>query len=59
MRSNCSESCSIIWQSGSARETQKLVFQGVLSSGGAAERLRGGAISVWAPKGSLAGVADL
>jgi hypothetical protein len=35
------------------------VFRGVLSVGGGAERLRGGAIGVWAPKGSLAGVADL
>jgi hypothetical protein len=59
MRSNCSESCSIIWRSGSARETPKLVFRGVLSVGGGAECLRGGAIGVWAPKGSSAGVTDL
>jgi hypothetical protein len=59
MRSNRSESCSIIWRSVSAREMPKLVFRGVLSVGGGAERLRGGAISVWAPKGSSAGVADL
>jgi hypothetical protein len=59
MRSNCSESCSIIWQSGSARETRKLVFRVVLSAGGGAGHLRGAAIGVWAPKGSSAGVADL
>jgi hypothetical protein len=59
MRSNRSESCSIIWRSGSARETPKLVFRGVFSAGGGAESLRGGAIGVWAPKGSSAGVADL
>jgi hypothetical protein len=60
MRSNCSESCSIIWRSGSARETPKLVFRAVLSAGGGAERLRGGgAIGTWAPKGMLAGIAGL
>jgi hypothetical protein len=59
MRSNRSESCSIIWRSVSAREMSKLVFRGVLSAGGGAERLRGGAIGVWAPKGSSAGVVDL
>jgi hypothetical protein len=60
MRSNCSESCSIIWWSGSARETPKLVFRGVLSAGGGAERLRGGGASgVWAPKGMSAGIAWL
>jgi hypothetical protein len=35
------------------------VFRGVLSAGGGAQRLHGGAIGIWAPKGSLAGVADL
>jgi hypothetical protein len=60
MRSNCSESCSIIWQSGSTRETPKLVFCGLLSAGGGAERLHGGgAIGVWAPKGMSAGIAGL
>jgi hypothetical protein len=59
MRSNRSESCSIIWRSGSARETPKLVFRGVLSAGGGVEGLRGGAIGVWPPKGSSAGVANL
>jgi hypothetical protein len=60
MRSNCSESCSIIWRSGSAREMPKLVFRGLLSAGGRAERLRdGGAIGVWAPKGTSVGVAEL
>jgi hypothetical protein len=34
------------------------VFRGVLSAGGGAECLRGGATGVWAPKGSSAGVAD-
>jgi hypothetical protein len=59
MHSNCRETCSILWWSGSAREMPKLVFRGVLLVGGGAERLRGGAISVWATKGSSAGVADL
>jgi hypothetical protein len=60
MHSNCSESCSIIWRSGSTRETPKLVFHGVLSAGGGAERLRGrGAIGVRAPKGMSAGIAGL
>jgi hypothetical protein len=60
MRSNCSESCSIIWRSGSARETPKLLFRGLLSAGGGAERLRGGgAIGVWAPKSMSAGVVEL
>jgi hypothetical protein len=48
MHSNCTESCSIIWRSGSAREMPKLVFCGVLLARGGAERLHGGgAISVW------------
>jgi hypothetical protein len=60
MLSNCSESCSIISWSGSTRETPKLVFHGVLSAGGGAERLcGGGAIGVWAPKGMSAGIAGL
>jgi hypothetical protein len=59
MHSNWSESCSIIWRSGSAREMTKLVFRGLLSAGGGAEHLRGEAIGVWAPKGSSAGVTDL
>jgi hypothetical protein len=60
MHSNCSESCSIIWRSGSAREMPKLVFRGLLLAGGGAERLRdGGAISVWAPKGTSVEVAEL
>jgi hypothetical protein len=60
IRSNCSESCSIIWWSGSARETPKLVFRGLLSAGGGAERLLGGgAIGVWAPKGMSARIAGL
>jgi hypothetical protein len=59
MRSNRSESCSIISRSGYAREMPKLVLRGVLSAGGRPECLRGGgAIGVWAPKGSSAGVAD-
>jgi hypothetical protein len=37
----------------------KLVVRGVLSAGGGAEYLRSGAIGVWTPKGSLAGVADV
>jgi hypothetical protein len=60
MRSNRSESCSMIWRSGSARATPKLVVRGLLSVAGGAERLRGGgAIGVWAPKGSLARDAEL
>jgi hypothetical protein len=60
MRSNCSESCSIISRSGSARETPKLVFCGLLSAGGGAERLRDrGAMGVWAPKGTSVGIAAL
>jgi hypothetical protein len=60
MRSNCSESCSIIWRSGSARETPKLVFHGLLSAGGGAERLHdGGAIGVWVAKGTSVGVVEL
>jgi hypothetical protein len=59
MRSKRSESCSIIWRSGSGREMPTLVFRGVLSVGGGVERLRGGAIGVWAPKASSAGVPDL
>jgi hypothetical protein len=35
------------------------VSRGVLPAGGGAERLRGGVIGVWAPKGSSAGVMDL
>jgi hypothetical protein len=58
--SNCIERCSIIWQSGFARETPKLVFRGLLSAGGRAECLcDGGAIGVWAPKGISAGIAGL
>jgi hypothetical protein len=60
MHSNCSESCSIIWRSGSARETPTLVVRGLLSAGGEVERLRGGgAIGVWAPKGTSVGIAEL
>jgi hypothetical protein len=60
MCSNCSESCSMIWRSASAREMPKLVFHGALSAGGGAECLHGGgAISVWGPKGMLAGIAGL
>jgi hypothetical protein len=60
MHSNCSESCSIIWRSGSAREIPKLVFHGVLLARGGVERLHGrGAIGVWAPKGMSAGIAGL
>jgi hypothetical protein len=60
MRSNCSESCSIISRSGSTRETPKLVFRGLSSAGGGAEPLHnGGAISVWAPNGMSVGVAEL
>jgi hypothetical protein len=37
-----------------------LVFRGLISAGGGAERLRdGGAIGVWAPKGISAGIAGL
>jgi hypothetical protein len=58
--SNCSESCSIIWQSGSAREMPKLVFGGLLLAGGGAEYLCSwGAIGVWAPKGTSVGIAAL
>jgi hypothetical protein len=60
MHSNCSKSCSIIWRSGSAREIPKLVVHGLLSAGGGVEYLHsGGAISIWAPKGILAGIAGL
>jgi hypothetical protein len=60
MCSNCSESCSIIWQSGSAREIPKLVVYGLLSAGGGVEYLHGGgAISVWVPKGMSAGITGL
>jgi hypothetical protein len=38
----------------------KLVFRGLLSAGGGAERLHdGGAIGGWAPKGTSVGVAEL
>jgi hypothetical protein len=47
MHSNCIESCSIIWQSGSTRETSKLVFCGLLLAGGGAERLHDGEPSVF------------
>jgi hypothetical protein len=60
MRSNCSESCSIISRSGSTREMPKLVFHRLLSAGGGAECLHdGGAIGVWAPKGTSVGIAGL
>jgi hypothetical protein len=58
--SNCSKRYSIIWQSSSAREMPKLVFQGLLSAGGGAEYLCSrGAISVLVLKGSLVGVTEL
>jgi hypothetical protein len=60
MCSNGSESCSIIWRSGSAREMPKLVFRRVLSARGGAERLcGGGANGVWALKGMSAGIVGL
>jgi hypothetical protein len=59
MQSNCSESCSIIWQCGSAREMPKLVVHGLLSPRGGAEHLHSGAISIWAPKSMLAGIVGL
>jgi hypothetical protein len=59
IRSNYHESCSIIWQSGSAREMPKLVFRGLLSAGWGVEHLCGRAIGVWVPKGLSAGVTEL
>jgi hypothetical protein len=59
IHSNCSESCSIISQSGSTREMPKLVFRGLLLAGRVAEHLCGGAIGVCTPKGLLAGVVEL
>jgi hypothetical protein len=60
MCSNYIESCSIFWWSGSARETPKLLFCGLLLAAGGAEYFcNGGAIAVWAPKGMSAGIMGL
>jgi hypothetical protein len=59
MHSNCSESYSIIWLSGSAREMPKLVVRGLLLAGRGAESLSGRAIGVWVPMGSSARVTEL
>jgi hypothetical protein len=53
MCSNCSESCSIIWWSGSIRETPKLVFQGLLSAGGGVEHMYSSVMVAEAERGQV------